>query len=182
MANRYLAQYLSTNGDGTGTVQAVGNYATAQDFYLQPAIDQVIAINRLIVYIQDAIAGGFNPALYGGMAALTNGITGGIYSASDDLLWAVTPSIPIKTNGQWMRLCFDVSKLDNNQNLALAVRWTFDRGIPKAHGQEGKTPIVLRDQQKLKLTLNDDFTGLQDHTFMLQGVILNAPANLATGV
>ena len=53
-----LARYLDTNGDGTGTKTAVGEYHDAGDgqeiFYIQPPAGTIYRISRMIPFVEDA--------------------------------------------------------------------------------------------------------------------------------
>ena len=155
-----IFHYLDTNGDGTGAKSAVGNYAvTADQFYYECPTGKTAEINRMLVYIEDA--GTFDSGDYGNGLALTNGLTLKVLGADDTVQCDMTAGLPVKQNGHWARLCYDA----NHQNYGvgneyIAVRWTFS--------QTGR-PLTLDACEKLVLTVNDDFTGLVDHTFHIQG-------------
>jgi hypothetical protein len=178
MASRLFSRYLDTNGDGTGTKNVIGTYPGGIQFYVQPAEDEKLVINRLIVFIEDGVVGGFDPTAYGDRGTLDSGIAVQVMDSSDTILLDLTDGLPITSNGQWQRVCFDVSTLDNNTNMTLAVRWTFDKSVPGGYGRVGETPIVLQNRQKFVITVYDDFSDLIDHTFLVQGVQMNQPANL----
>jgi hypothetical protein len=161
-----FARYLDTNGDGTGIKLATGNYSSAaEQFYLQ----------RLIVYIEDALSGQLDPDEYGAVATLTNGILVQVRDSSETVITDYTDGIPIKSNGQWQRVCFEVTSLSGASNASLAARWQFNEFVPKGYEYEGETPLVLTGGEKLVVTVNDDLTGLISHTFMAQGIELLSP-------
>jgi len=157
-----LYRYLDTNGDGTGTKQAIGDYSvTPTDFYIQPASGEIYIIHRLIAIIRDT--SGAAARDYGNITdGLTNGILVRTYRdgvMENDL----TDNLPIRSNGEWARVCFDVElKTWSTGDEILTVRWTFNNS---------GNPITLNGgkKEKLVLTLNDDLTGLIQHTFQIQG-------------
>tara|TARA_R110000796_G_scaffold251769_1_gene383934 strand:- start:1886 stop:2467 length:582 start_codon:yes stop_codon:yes gene_type:complete len=157
-----VSRYLDTVGNGTGTKQALGNYATATPFFITPGVGEVYDITRLIVYIEDS--SGMDNAKYGNIAALTNGIT--INSVVGGVTDDMTDGLAIKTNGQWKRVCYD-QHIDSTGagNDSCAARWTFS-----ASG----VPIRLSYGDTLSVVCHDDFTGLIDHTFKIQGHIETA--------
>ncbi len=107
MVNNYFSNYLSLSGDGLGTVQVIGDHTPAE-FYYQTGPTQQVAITRIIIHIADGVTGRFAPENYGDLSALTNGITVQVRGSDDTLINDLTHGHPIKTNGQWQALCFDV--------------------------------------------------------------------------
>ena len=148
----------ANNGSG---FQATGNYAGGVEQFKVTCKtgSQKLHLTRMIIYLEDV--GNFNSSVYGVNITLTNGITVVVYDADDTELQRLTCEDAVLTNAQWARLCYDASYLSwGNGNDSLTVRWTFERS--------GK-PVSLTSGQYLAVELNDDFTGLEDHTFMLQG-------------
>lgn len=164
MPKALISRALDTVGDGSGVVDAVGNYlATPQDFLIKPDVGRYI-IARLIVTVGDTP--GMHAQEYGNLdSALLNGIAVGVYD-DEGLVYNLTdPNFPVTTNANWGSTCYDVDIKSWGQTPTdelLLVRWTFAR--------TGKD-IDLRSWlgEKLVVTLNDNFTGLQAHHFMAQG-------------
>ena len=160
----HLTRFLDTDGDGTGTHGATGDYSSsAEEFYYQVPSGKVATIHRIIIAIGDAST--IATDKYGGADALTNGITVKVTDSDDTLIQFLNNGnlIPVKTNADWAKLCYDFSIYDTGagQNSDYALfRWTFSRS---------GMPLVLTNQDKFVVTLNDDFTDLTDHTFMIQG-------------
>jgi hypothetical protein len=181
MANRFIQQYLSDDGfiineqGQPTTINLIGNYATPTEFTLQGPANRVFALSQMIVFICDAVTGGFDPAKYGNRAALVNGVQILHTDKNDNIIQDLTHGFPITTNGQWMRPAFNVNVLDNNTNMAMSVLWRFGQGIPQGYEEEGQNPIILLSEDKFKIILEDDFSGLIEHTFIVQGVLLNGP-------
>ncbi len=152
--------YLS-NG---ATHQVLGNYSDAgtgaEEFKVTCKTgSQRLHINRMIVYVEDV--GTFPSDKYGYNLALTNGIHVAVQNASDVEIKDLDGNQNVKTNAQWSRLCYDVAYQPyGSGNDSLSVRWTF--------GNSGKK-VSLSSGQSLVVTANDDFSGLVEHTFMVQG-------------
>ena len=157
-----FSRALDTVGNGTGTSNAVGTYATPTDFFIKPAAGQVFEITRMIVNVVDTV--GMDADAYGNGITLTNGIKIFVADDTGDLFEITDAANPIKTNGDWAHYCYDADiKTWGTGNEHLVVRWTFAKA-----GQ----PIVLHSTygQKLIVRLNDTFTGLVEHNFIVQGV------------
>ena len=159
-----FVQLLSTNGDGTGTTEITGTYASAAEtFELEgPTADNThTVVERIMVYVQDT--GIFDMEDYGATAApLTNGITIDVMNSSDSSIVDLTP-VPIKSNGQWGAYCYDV-RVDTwgVGDEALQARWTFTKFTAGAG-------IWLNAGEKLVLTANDDFDDLVSQRVTCQG-------------
>jgi len=157
-----MFQYLDDAGDGTGNIQVTGDYSvTPAQFYCQPPANEIIIVHRVIVMIEDT--SGFAARDYGNIAdGLTNGIELKTYRDSVEIN-DLTGGAPIQTNGEWARVCYDVDlKTWGPGNEILVVRWSFDKsGIP--------VTLVGAKNESISIDVNDDMTGLIEHTFMVQG-------------
>jgi hypothetical protein len=158
-----FSRYLCTNGDGSGTDNFIGNHA-ATEAYIQPAAEQIFYLHLLIVSLEDG--SGMKAEQYGLLAALTNGVQ----IREEDSAGTITDftdGVPIKTNAQWAALCYDADIKDwgtsPTQELFVA-RYTFanhGRGIYLDGDRGGKLVVAL----------NDNFTGLISHRFLVEGYI-----------
>ena len=114
----------------------------------------------MIVKIQDT--GSFDTEKYGNGLTLTKGLR--LYHRNGDgSLVAELTAKPILTNSDWSVHCYDVQVLAFGKgDEVLAIRWTFDKtGEPvKLDGDKG---------DYLEMVLNDNFTGLNEHYFCVQG-------------
>ena len=137
----HIIEYLDTNGDGTGTVSATGDYlATADDFYYQAT--EACEIHRLVVTIQDA--GIMTAAAYGFNIALTNGIR--IFQSLAGVEFKLDGGIGIKTNADWGSIAYDVDVKEwGAGNQILVSRLTF--------AKMGK-PIILNANDRFIVRLN----------------------------
>jgi len=158
-----LYQHLSTNGDGSGTFEAIGNYSgAATEFYIQPAAEEIFAIETVTISIQDAQK--VSADKYGGMTALTNGISVQIHD-SGGVVTDITSNAMIKTNGEWSSY-FDSMKAHTfgTGDELVVLYWKF--------ADSGRSILLDGAKgEKLVFILNDDFTGLTLHRFFVQGAI-----------
>ena len=160
-SNQPFFYFAGTGGQGTGTINATGNYAaTPTEFYIQPPAGEVFVVHRVILTIRDG--GNFNSNNYAGFAnPLTNGISLAVKRGAATIV-DVTGGVPIKTNLGWGRYSYDVTYVtfgvtgDN----AILCRWTF---------ANAGAPIALTDADRLAFLLNDNFTGIVQHYFNFQG-------------
>ncbi len=168
--------YISTELNNGSTSIGNGNYSgSSSDFVYQVPEGKIAAIARVVITITCDTT--ILPGKYGDGNALTNGIVPKILDSNDNLVRylisnTVSSSVGestgyIKKNIDWSAVCYDFKIIPDSgvsaADLAL-FRWTFARA---------GTPIILSNQEKICFTLNDDFTGLSDHRFTLQG--LEAP-------
>ncbi len=153
-----IYRYLDTNGDGTGTKSAIGNYASPTDFYFEA--QRVTELHRILISVEDTQ--GMQAEEYGNLgAALSNGYVIEAKDASDNVLQDYCDGVAVTTNANLGRICYDLDlKSWGAGNELLLARFTFTRS---------GNPVILSAGQKLVVTLNDDFTGLLSHYFMLQG-------------
>jgi hypothetical protein len=167
--NLILTRFLDTNGDGTGTKNANADYSgTGGDiFYIQPPAGTVYRLYRMIVHYEDTQ--GMTATEYGNLgSALGVGIIVRVQDGSGTIS-NLTDGIPITTNADWSRFCYDaqlsvwVSSGAPTNDVA-QVRWTFAKA--------GTTIRLDGDQsERLEVVLNDNFAGLIDHYFHVQGYI-----------
>ena len=159
-----ISQFADTNGDGTGTKNAIGDFSSTQGrFYFKCAPSEIAHISRVLVSLSDSVVS--DSALYGGLAALTNGVVIEVRDADDNVIYNITDvDEPVKTNGHWARYSFDTAVKVGDFPLGddvLVVRWSFWKFMPQG--------ITLMPGWSLNILLDDDFTGLVSHTFALQG-------------
>jgi len=85
----------------------------------------------------------------------------------NNVLCNLSDNDPVKSNAHWGRHCYDIdvkSWGNTPTNELLVGRWTFEKC-----GQ----PVVLQPDEKIKIVLNDDLTGLIAHHFQIQGYWLS---------
>ena len=166
-----VVQQLSTAGDGTGTVEMVGNYSsTATEFSVDgpTAPEDYLYLERILIFVQDT--GVFDAEGWANMGTLTNGIDLKVVNAADETLVQLTPA-PIKSSGDLAALCHDVVFADygTGENYATA-RWTFTKFTPDG--------LVLNAGEKLVATLHDNMSSLTKQRMTVQGYLQTG--NLST--
>lgn len=157
-----IQRFLDTNGDGTGDVNANGNYSGAEEiFYIQPPPGEVFYIYRMMVAIRDS--GGIRFEEYGNIATgLTNGVSIRVQDDSGTKL-SLTDAVPILNNAAWGYHSYDVSIASaGSGDDFVSVRWTFARS-----GQVIRLDGDLN--QRFEVVLNDNLTGLIEHRFKVNG-------------
>jgi len=159
-----VLRYMTDQGDGTGDISYVGDYSiTPKTLYLNPAgagSGSIIQIHRMVVSVEDA---SMTPETYGTLPALDNGVQFKVVRGGVDQ--NIFPGIAIKTNADWGGVCFDVDTKDwgsgTPTNDVLVVRWTFAKS---------GAPIRLHPGDEFQVILSDDFTGLAQQHFHVQGI------------
>ena len=152
-------QFLSTNGDGTGDVAITGDYSVTPETFELAAATRPVCVKRLIVLIRDS--GTFDAAKYGNNITLTVGLTFYVEDTATQQTFTLTP-LPIVANVDWGRYCYDAAvKTWGTGDEFLLVRWTLAKSLDPG--------LILEAGTKLVLAVNDDFSGLVDHTVMAQG-------------
>jgi len=161
-----INRYLDTNGDGTGTKSAVGEYhdagAGAEIFYIQPPPGTIYRLSRMIPFVEDT--GSFDSGSYGNGITLTNGILMRIQNDSGTIL-DLLDGLPIHINTHWARLCYDMTvSTFGLGNEYLHARWTFSKA-----GQYIR--LDGDSNERLEVVLNDDFSDLVSQYFKVEGYI-----------
>ena len=160
MGTKILTRYLDTNGDGTGTKDAVGDYSSAAEtFFITPPAGKKYTISRMLIGVQDS--GSFDAVKYGNGVTLTNGIGVATTDATVGVTVDLLDGTLIKSNAAWGFLCYDADvKSWGAGDEFLLVRWSFDKS---------GVLLTLTENDALVVELNDDFTGLNAHMFLVQG-------------
>lgn len=157
-------RFADTNGNGTGSINANGNYSGAvEEFYIAPAVGETFEFHRMIVDIRDT--GAFSADNYGALAGpLTNGIEVQHKTAST-VIHDITDGNPVQSNAEWGSFCYDIDYVSfGSGDNFVKVRWTFKKS--------GKPITVNGDSSEyLAIVLNDNFTGIVTHTFAFQGLV-----------
>lgn len=157
---RYLSELLDTNGDGSGNINANGNYlATPESFFIQPPTGQLFVIDRLLVHVEDT--GAFVPSNYGKDLTLVNGIEINCILNGEEV--DLTFGHKVNTNSEWAMFCFDLT-IDTKGGAGtnfMHARWTFNKSDRIT--LNGNTDDIFQ------VILNDNFSGLDTQHFVVQG-------------
>lgn len=167
---KLITRYLDTNGDGTGTKNAIADYSGAQEiFYIQPPAGDIYRIAKLLILVSGKKSS-FDTDVYGSVPALTNGIGMRIQDDSGTIV-DLTDGLTVKRNGQWGRLTHKTELYEGSHgssNSYFRVECTFAK-----FGQFMR--LVGNNNERLEITVNDDFTdssssdALVDHIFCVHG-------------
>ncbi len=162
--NMPLFRLLDDVGDGSGVKNAVGDYSTtAKKFIIKPAVNQKFFLARMMIHITDG--GALDSGSYGNGITLTNGIEIKV-TDSQGYKIDITEGIPILKNPDWARLCYDMNRSNyGTGDETLNARFTFLKsGVYLVlDGNKG---------EQFEVDLNDDFSGLVEHYFQVQGFIV----------
>ena len=156
-----IYRYLDNVGDGSG-YSNFNHENSASATVAKFTADENCLIERLLFSIEDT--SGFAPEEYGNTgAALANGYKFIVLNAASATAVDLCDGVPITTNANIGRTCYDVDVKNwgNTPTDELLVgRWTFARA-----GQA----LFLPKNYSLVAYLTDDFTGLVEHYFQIQG-------------
>lgn len=142
------------------------------EFFLEPGPDEIFRIARVIVTVQDGPVLAANR--YGKDLVLVDGVR--LAKRTDsEIIVSYTNDRPVLTNAGWAEYCFDADvKAWGPGDEFLTVRWTFTRAgqFMRLLGEreDPDTGLTL-PAQRISIMLNDDFTGLTNHTFLVQGYV-----------
>ena len=161
-----LLRLLDTVGDGSGTHDFIGNYSLVPtQAIIRPPDDQIFVLSEFTTQYSDA--GKFQQGVYGSLAAaLTNGIIIGAYDRDNVLIFSLSNSDTIKTNDIWLHTGYETVLTEwgtaTTTTLTASLKTEQFGTAFQLDGNKG---------EYLKVTLQDDFTGLIDHTFLVKGFI-----------
>lgn len=155
-----IYQLLSTNGDGTGDVLAIGDYSSEMVEFFVTNPSRSLHISTMTIVIRDV--GLFAQDRYGTLVELTKGIRVNIKNDKSEIILDMTGGIAIKSNAAWSIMAFDTSPLPQGPGDGFfSVRWAFNR--------ESGSDIILLPGHRLSVELNDSFIGLIIHIFFVHG-------------
>jgi len=158
--DNYISSFAQDLADSNNENGNKDYSVTPGVFTFKPASSEVWHISRLMIYIRDT--GSFDADKYGNNITLTNGIKIEI-KQNGVVQRTLTNAQPIMSNSHWGKFCYDTNlSTYGTGDESLAVRWT----ITKA-GTYIKLSDALVDT--IEITLNDDLSGLVEHTFLFQG-------------
>lgn len=158
-----FVHYLDTNGDGTGTADATGDYSGGTTvFYYQPAVGETVDVTKLMIHVGDK--GSFDYDGYGAIAAgqVTNGVSITFHRLGQ-LALNLTNGKPVTQNADLAHLNTDYFKTTYTSNYESSTV-SFD---VEAFGTSLQMHGDLQDQ--LRVELSDSFVGLDDHNFIIYG-------------
>jgi hypothetical protein len=165
----FISRHMTDDGTPTGTLDAIGDYSDGglgeTQFFITPGAGKKMVIARMLIAVVDS--GSFDSGKYGNNITLTNGIKVQVRDGDTTVDNDLTNSTPVKTNVDWATFCYDVNISSfGSGNEYLNVRWTFAKA---------ERSLLLSDDERLTLVLNDSFSGLVGHFFIAQGYWVVGP-------
>lgn len=157
MADQHILKWLREEG---GSRNAAVNGSSTPVLFEYTSTEDTVEVARLIISIVDS--GTFDAEKYGNGLVLTNGIKLEVINSEGGVVLDLLDGEEIKTNADWQAMCFDFhyNDIGTGDNVAV-MRWTFERA-----GE----PLLLPEGSKLRITVQDNLTGLTAHYFQLQGI------------
>lgn len=169
MRQVHVTTFLDTNGDGTGTIDATGDYSlAADDFYYTVPSETELELIGMSILIRDGAK--FQLGGYGASATtLANGIQVIVYDAAQDQELVIAGGQTINSNSDWLGICVsaEVVATTGGGGGGAETVWAI-----KMRCGNDKHPLILEAGDKFIVRLNDSFAHLDDHKFFLQGVKL----------
>lgn len=151
-------------GDGSNHIANVNGSVTPVPFWIGPPADEMWAIYRMVVTIEDNA--NITADSYGGISELTNGVSLKIIEGNQTtgkVLVDLMDGDNVKNVVGWAEHTYDMAEHSfGSGNNFVVARWTF------AHAGR---PLILdgADLDKLVVYINDDLTTLVHHEFQVQG-------------
>ena len=157
---KHFFQMLSSNGDGSGITNAIGDYSeTPLILKLQSPGSRIVVVNELHVKIQDT--GSFDASKYGNNIVLTKGIVIRVCDAQANMIDDMTCRV-IKTSGDWAAHCrIYLHKFGQGDEILTVENKLSHSGKPFT--------IDFSKGQCIEVELNDNFEGLNVHEFSAHG-------------
>ncbi len=155
--------------DGTSTDMVVdGSVTGGIAFAVTAPTGQYVVLKRLLVDITDSA---IEPPKFGGIGALSNGLSITVHKADATELYDFTAGHPVKANTDWTLL----AGVDGVRTDALgagvegfAVRWSFHKAAD----------IILYPGEYVQVLVQDAMTGLASFRMAAQGYWVANPATL----
>ncbi len=160
-----LSRYLDTSGDGSGTKNLRGNYATDTFAYVEPPANTVYVIKQLVVTIIDA--GAWTSITYGNLNLLAGDGIQVVYTENSNgtILTDLTAGTNVLANTNWNRLTGQhltgqfVGAANDFMTWTLSFDTAFEPGLI-LDGDNDETLAVI---------LSDNLGALVGHYFLAKG-------------
>lgn len=158
-ANTRVDHFLTTTGLTGGSSLANVDGTTPVKFYRTAIRDMWVA--NFLVSIEDSAATA-TATTYGGLSALSNGLLVQVLEPDLSTVYLdLLDGRPIKSNAGWGSRCHDLAIRDfGSGDDLIQVRWSFE---------DDSTAVYVPQGYHFCVTVQDDLTGLTDHSFVIQG-------------
>jgi hypothetical protein len=173
IARAPFIRLLDTNGDGTGTKIATGNYAGDEvTFYIEPPADEDFIIHDMSVVISDDFVV-FERYGNAGAGPLTEGLRVNVISQAFGTI-DLTDGVKIKATEDWFKLAQNAYKFGSMGVVEyMTFHVDFRAILPGIIQVPDGTPggILLRGHasDQLVVGIDGDLTDLNDHYFRVSG-------------
>jgi len=159
----FIYKFLREDNTAASADMNVNATSTStRSFQYSPGAGKFACVNRLLILVLDT---GIEPALFGGLTALTNGVKITCNDTDGSELIDFTDGDAINSNAEWVHLAgTDNPITDSGVGPGideLAVRWTI--------GKAGSS-LFLKETQSIRFEIRDDLSGLTEFRAMVQGV------------
>jgi hypothetical protein len=153
--------HLTLDGSGV-TFNAIAGASGVTDAFMTPSLDnEILLIEEMNIEIEDAGAMGVDD--YGSInGGVSNGIRLYVCNETGAIEYEITdPLQPITKNVDWIDYTFEhvFDEFAAGNNLFVA-RWVFS--------EFGTHPIALPPGWQMMVILQDDFSGLVKHDFLIK--------------
>ncbi len=159
-----FARFLDTNGDGTGNSNGTGNFsAIPTKFFITPSPGNLFVLTSFSINISNS-GSKWSVSDYGD---ISGGVTNGVIVRQ--VLKGITTDIfgarRMKTNRDWLAAFQILHTFQGNKSddIFLKVSTIF----PENSGDY----LLLRDNDELGVILNDNFSALDEHSFVVRGLV-----------
>ena len=160
--------FLGDAGLNSGSISPIGDFSvTPDDFFYEIPSGKTFLLKTLVIYIEDG-NNSFQSGDYGGISALTNGID--ILISIDGVESSILAGVFIKKNTDFSKHGSPLVPLTfgtGNESGMSKVNIVELAGVMIPLNGDNTTPdrIIVR--------VNDDFSGLIDHSFKVLGPLID---------
>lgn len=165
LAGSSVGHFYKCLATSTGGIDLTvpGHTSTAPGvFFVSPSTANApsgLVLHRLNVSIVDA---GIRPDRFAGLTALTNGVKIQATTSTGGVLFDFLDGSKVKANSDWALLAGSdaVTTTPSAGDDGLAIRWTIS--------MSGR-PLLVKQGQQLRMTLEDNSSGISSWFAMAQG-------------
>jgi len=155
-------KFLTDTGDGLGTLSYIGDYSTvAKDIYYEADSEFRIRTIHANITDDDKVL----QETYGSLPSLTNGVK---FFIKPSFLGTPIPLVSgyaVHNNYEWSIISSTVDIIAYEDTLKATRTLNISFDLIRDYG----VPLVLLPGDQFIVRLNDDFTGLVNHTFHIRG-------------
>ncbi len=158
-----FARLLDTNGDGTGNSNGAGNFSvTPATFFIRPGVGNRFILTTFAI----SISGSGSKWSLSDYGDITGGVTNGVNV--QQVISGVTTDVfgtrRMRSNRDWLATFQELNSFSGNKtdDIFLKVITYF----PTNSGDY----LLLKDNDELRIILNDNFSTLMEHSFQVRGL------------